>query len=76
MNTVNVSVKWRLLSRPETERNYQVLCGITLAEFLPAVLTNIQADEVIAVFNGKPITLADTLDTDGELELIPMLCGG
>lgn len=76
MNTVNVSVKWRLLSRPETERDYQVLRGITLAEFLPAVLADMQADEVIAVFNGKPLTLNDTLDADGEMELIPMLCGG
>lgn len=76
MEKVTVSVKWRLLSRPDTEKDYAIAAGTRVADFLPQILDGIATDEVLVIFNGQPKTLQDRIEQNGNLELIPMLCGG
>lgn len=75
-NTIRVSVKWHLLTRAEIQPSYEIPAGTVIGDFLPSVLSGLHPEEVVVVFNGQPCTMADIIEQNGTIELIPMLCGG
>jgi sulfur carrier protein ThiS len=73
---LQLQVKWLLISRPHLDKTYEIPKGTRFAKFLPRVLDRFQPDEVIIVYNGRPVSLTDRIEQSGTIELIPVLCGG
>ncbi|MCX7781861.1 MAG: hypothetical protein N2491_13325 [Negativicutes bacterium] len=71
---VNIRIKWLLIDRPETAA--AVPAGTPAIELLAGVLGNFRIDDVLVVYNGRPVLPQEPLTQAGVLAVVPVLEGG
>lgn len=75
MNKITLEIRWKLASNNETQ-TLEVRQGISSGELLALLDVFKEQDQVLMLYNGRPVFLDEPLECDGEVILIPLLAGG
>lgn len=57
-------------------RTVETASGVTAQELLAILGLTELAGEIIVVYQGASVALADRLPADGKVVLLPVICGG
>lgn len=75
MNKITLEIKWKLVSNKET-KTLEVRQGISSGELLDLLDIFGERNQVLMLYNGRPVFLDEPLERDGEVVLMPLLAGG
>lgn len=75
MKKILLKIYRKLMSYNENQI-LEVPSGITTAELLDLINIKGEKDQVLVIYNGRPVFLDEVLDQDGEIIIMPVLAGG
>lgn len=76
MDTVTVTICWKLAAQPKSQTKVTVNRGTTLGELLNQLEQQIDVQETLVVYNGRTALVTDEINQDGQIVILPLLCGG
>lgn len=76
METVTIAISWKLAVNPRAESIATVARGTTFAELLLQLGHKPDANNILLVYNGRTAFLMDPINENGQITILPMLCGG
>lgn len=74
--TIRLEIDCRLPGRDHALRTVEAARGVSVRELLALLGMEGRAEEIIVVYRGASVTLADRLEADGKVALLPVVCGG
>lgn len=74
MKKITLKIKWKLISDKET-KNLELPKGITGGELLDLLGVK-EKNQILVIYDGRPVFLDELLDRDGEIIIMPILSGG
>lgn len=73
---IQLEMDWKLSGLVFPHRIIQVRRGATVRELLSLLDMEAMSGELIIIYNGLSVNLADHLDKDGKVVVLPLICGG